>query len=209
MAGCLIAALAAAPAAALADSDPASDYLPTADVYLPYQPPMSKAVKADLLGVTQAAKRAGYPIKVAVIGSAVDLGGVPDLFNQPERYAPFLSREITFNGKAQPLLVVMPVGFGTFQVGPRGPAAIAKLKVGSGVDGLGRAAVEAVQKLAAAAGHPIHGFKPSSTSGSGGGGSSALIFGVPLALLVVGLAIASYRRVGRDEEEEEEQAPVS
>jgi hypothetical protein len=207
-AACLAAVtLAAAPATALGDADPASDFLPTQDVFVPYQPPISNAVKADLLGVTKAAKRAGYPIKVAVIATAVDLGGVPNLFNQPTRYAPYLGREISFNSKGQPLLVVMPVGFGTYQAGPRAASAVAKVKVGSGPDGLGRSAVEAVQKLAAAAGHPIRGFKPSSTSGSGGGGgATALIFGVPVALLVLGLAIVSYRRVGREEAEEEESA---
>src|SRR5256714_1609161 len=148
-------ALAAVPSTALADADPASDFLPTQDVFVPYQPPIANAVKADLLGVTKAAKRAGYPIKVAVIATAVDLGGVPNLFNQPTRYAPYLGREISFNSKGQPLLVVMPVGFGTYQAGPRAASAIAKVKVGSGPDGLGRSAVEAVQKLAAAAGHPI------------------------------------------------------
>lgn len=206
-AACLAAVtLAAAPATALADADPASDFLPTQDVFVPYQPPISNAVKADLLGVTKAAKRAGYPIKVAVIATAVDLGGVPNLFNQPTQYAPYLGREISFNSKGQPLLVVMPVGFGTYQAGPRAASAISSVKVGSGPDGLGRSAVEAVQKLAAAAGHPIRGFKPSSTGGSGGGGASALIFGVPVALLVLGLAIVSYRRVGREEAEEEEAA---
>src|SRR4051812_3964321 len=69
-----VVALGAVPSTALADSDPASDFLPTQDVFLPYQPPVSNAVKADLLGVTKAAKRAGYPIKVAVIATAVDLG---------------------------------------------------------------------------------------------------------------------------------------
>ena len=207
-AACLAAvALAAVPATAPADSDPASDFLPTQDVFLPYQPPVSGAVKADLLGVTKAAKRAGYPIKVAVIATAADLGGVPNLFNQPSQYAPYLGREISFNSKGQPLLVVMPVGFGTYQAGPKAASAIAKVTVGTGADGLARAAVEAVQKLAAANGHPIRGFKPSSSASSGGGGgSSALIFGVPVALLVLGLAIVSYRRVGRAEEEQEDEA---
>jgi hypothetical protein len=196
---CLVAgALASAPATAMADADPASDFLLTQDIFLPYRPAVSAALKADLLGVTKAAKKAGYPIKVAVIATAADLGGVPNLFNQPTRYAPFLGREISFNSKGRPLLVVMPVGFGTYGAGPRAESAIAKVKVGSGADGLARAGVEAVQKLAAASGHPIRGFKPSS-SGSGGGGN-ALVFGVPVALLVIALAIVSYRKAGREED---------
>jgi hypothetical protein len=195
-------ALAATPPTALADADPASDFLLTQDLFLPYQPPISSALKADLTGVTSAAKKSGYPLKIAIIATAADLGGVPDLFNQPNRYAPFLGREISFNSKGKPLLVVMPAGLATYQAGPRAASAIAKVKVGSGADGLARAAVEAAQKLAAADGHPIRGFKPSS-SGSGGGGSSALIFGVPVALLVLTLAIVSYRRAGREDDEDE------
>jgi hypothetical protein len=202
---CLVAvALAVTPTPALADADPASDFLLTQDLFLPYRPAISGALKADLNGVTRAGKRSGYPIKIAIIASPADLGGVPDLFNQPTRYAPFLGREISFNSKGKPLLVVMPAGLGTYQAGPRATAAIANVKVGEGADGLARAAVEAAQKLAAAAGHPIRGFKASS-SGSGGGGSSALIFGVPVALLVIALAIVSYRRAGREDGEDEDE----
>jgi hypothetical protein len=202
-AACLVAgALAIAPTAALGDSDPASDFLPTQDVFLPYRPPVSAKVKADLLGVTRAARRARYPVKVAVIATATDLGGVPDLFNQPARYAGYLGREISFNSKGTPLVVAMPAGLGTFQAGPKGGAAAAGIKVGEGSDGLGRAAVQAVLKVAAANGHPIRGFKPSATA-SGGGGSSGLIFAVPVALLVIALAVLSYRRAGGEEEEPE------
>ena len=202
-------ALVSAPAA-LADSDPASDFLPTQDVFLPYQPRVSSDLTNDLRGVTAAAKRAGYPIKVAIIATAADLGGVPNLFNKPEQYAPFLGREITFNAKAKPLLVVMPAGFGTYQAGPRAAAAIAKVKVESGADGMARAGVEAVQKLAKASGHPIRGFKPSASGSGGGGATTALIFGVPVLLLVLGLAVVSYRRAGREEDgdEAEEKAPA-
>ena len=197
------AALATAPAAS-GDADPASDFLPTQDVFLPYQPRVSDALARDLRGVTAAAKRAGYPIKIAIIAAPADLGGVPNFFNKPRQYAPFLGREISFNKKDQPLLVVMPNGLGTFQAGPRAEPAVADVKVeGDGSDGMARAAVEAVQKLARAAGHPIRGFKPSASSGGGGGGATtALIFGVPVALLVLALAFLSYRRAGSDEEEE-------
>jgi hypothetical protein len=194
------AACVAAPQAAHADSDPASDILPTQNVFLPYQPRVSANLKADLLGATTAAKKAGYPIKVAIIATAADLGGVPNLFNQPTRYAGFLGPEISFNKKAQPLLVVMPVGLGTFQAGPKATSAIAGIKVEDGADGLANAALEGISKLAAAAGHPIKGFKPQSSGG--GGSTSAVVFAIPLALLVLVLAVLSYRRAGREEEED-------
>jgi hypothetical protein len=189
---------AAAPTAALADSDPASDVLPTADVFLPYQPKFSAAQQADLNGVTAAAKKAGYPIKVATIASPIDLGGVPDLFNQPDRYAGYLGQEISFNNKQQPLLVVMPAGLGTFQAGTRAAAAVRGTKVETTADGLTSTTVKAVQKMAAAEGHPIRGFKPSSVSGSGGG-APAWIFAVPVALLVLLFAFLTYRRASDDE----------
>jgi len=38
------------------------------------------------------------------VGSATDLGGVPNLFGHPQAYATFLDSEISFN-RPQPLLV--------------------------------------------------------------------------------------------------------
>jgi hypothetical protein len=202
-----VAAVAAlAPPVALADSDPASDFLPTQNVFLPYQPAVPRPLAKDLQSITALAAKSGYKVKVAIIASPTDLGGVPELFDKPAQYASFLGREISFNGQ-QPLLVVMPSGLGTYATGPKSAGAIAGVKVGSGADGMARAAIEAVMKLAAAHGHPIRGFKPSAGSGSGGSGSgasSALIFGVPLGLLVLGLAIITYRRAGSAEEEETE-----
>lgn len=187
----------AGPQAAHADSDPASDILPTQNVFFPYQQKIAGKLKADLQGATAAAKKAGYPIKVAIIATPADLGGVPNLFNEPTRYAGFLGREISFNQKTQPLLVVMPAGIGTYQAGPKAGSAVSGIEVEDGADGLARAALEGVSKLAAAAGHPIKGFKPDD---SGGGSSSAVFFVIPVALLVLVLAVVSYRRAGREDE---------
>ena len=193
------AACVAAPATAHADADPASDILPTQNVFYPYQPRISEGLKADLRGATAAAKKAGYPIKVAIIATAADLGGVPQLFNKPTQYAGYLGREISFNQKSQPLLVVMPAGIGTFQAGPKASGAIADIEVEDGGDALARAALEGVSKLAAASGHPIKGYKPDDSGGS----SSAVFFVIPVVLLVLVLAVMSYRRAGREDEEPE------
>jgi hypothetical protein len=199
-AACVAGVAAVVPAAALADADPASDFLPSDDVYAPYDARVSDKVEADVRGVVKAAKKAGYPIKVAIIATRADLGGVPELFNRPSEYAVYLGREITFNKKAQPLLVAMPVGLGVYQAGPKSGAAIAGVKVdGESGDALGRASVEAVQKLAKAAGHPIRGFTPSAT-GNGGGGSSAALIAIPVVLLVIVFGVLSYRRLGDDED---------
>src|SRR3954453_3989674 len=112
--GILTAVLATAmlvPAPAAADGDPASDTLLGQNVFYPYQPKVSPAVAARLNAETAAAKRAGFPLKVALIASPLDLGVIPDLFGKPQKYADFLDQEISFQGK-QPLLVVMPAGYG-------------------------------------------------------------------------------------------------
>jgi hypothetical protein len=201
-----------APAVARADSDPASDILPTENVFFPYRPQMSEDLKADLRGVTAAAKKAGYPLKVAIIATAADLGGVPQLFNQPSRYAGYLGPEILFDKKTQPLLVVMPVGLGTYQVSPAASRAIAGIEVEEGADGLGRAALDAVQRMAKAEGHPIRGFKPQSGDDGGGGGGTAIVFAVPIVLLVIALAVLTYRRTDApedDEDDEDEPSPAA
>ena len=202
---CVLALL--APAVAHADSDPASDILPTQNVFFPYKPAMSEKLKADLRGVTDAAKKAGYPLKVAIIATEADLGGVPQLFNQPARYAGYLGPEIDFN-KRQPLLVVMPTGLGTYEVSPLANKAIAALKVEEGVDGMGRAALDAVQKMAKADGHPIRGFKPQSSGSSGSGATAAILIGIPVALLVIALAVLTYRRTDEPEDEDDEPDPA-
>ncbi len=113
-----LAALAGRPPDAHADADPPSDFLLSDPVYLPYPPTaVSPAPAAELIGVVKAARRAGLPLKVAVVASRADLGAVPQFFTRPRAYAPFLEREIAFN-EAVPLLVVTPSGLGTAALPP-------------------------------------------------------------------------------------------
>jgi hypothetical protein len=184
------------PPAALADGDPASDTLLAQNVFYPYQPAVSVSVTRVLDAETAAAAHAHFPIKVAIIGSAVDLGVVPQLFQQPQTYAEFLDQEISFQGR-QLLLVVMPSGYGVAGLGPAATRAAASLAkpVGSQTNELARAAIAAVPKLAAAAGHPIG--RSVIPSGSSGGGSTAVIL-VILALAAAGTAavLIALRRRG-------------
>src|SRR6185503_11585402 len=83
------------PSAALADGDPASDILLFSDVSLPYSAPVSEIQKARLLKVAAKAKRAGYPIKVAIISSSLDLGTDDRFTGHPSGYARFLSEELS------------------------------------------------------------------------------------------------------------------
>jgi hypothetical protein len=208
-------ALAVVSATALADVDPASDVLLLQDVYLPYKPKVCSGLSDNLRTLTKRTKDAGYPIKVAVIGSKQDLGGVPQLLNRPQDYARFLGNELGIYGgdvgrnytTNLHLLVVMPGGFGFFHSGAKTgetPPGLKGATVASGADnnGLARAAVDAIPKVARAAGHPIQAAKGGSVSCSGGGGSSVLIFAAPILVLVLAAgALAGLQKIrGRREE---------
>jgi hypothetical protein len=186
-----ITVLAGSTSPARGDSDPASDMLLGQDSFYPYQPPVSTGMTKALDQAVSEAKAAGLPIKVALIGSAIDLGGLPQLYGQPQKYSDFLAMEIAFNGPVK-LLVVMPQGFGLTNVGTTSSLA-ALPKPQPGPDGLARAAISAVEKLAADAGHPI---QPPEISAAGGGGglSPALTFGAPAALLIVVAALYGLTR---------------
>jgi hypothetical protein len=178
------------PAAAAADGDPASDVLLGENVFYPYSPPTSRALQTTLNAETAAAKKAGFPIKVAIIGSPVDLGVIPDLFGKPQEYATFLDQEISFHTK-QPLLVVMAAGYGSQGLNSAATSAVAKLPkpAGKTSDDLAKATITAVNKLAAASGHPVTGV-PGVSSSSGGGSSTTVILVVVLALAALGTAAA-------------------
>jgi hypothetical protein len=173
------------PAAGLADGDPASDTLLAENVFYPYSATVSPSLQRRLDAETTAAARARFPIKVAIIASPTDLGVITQLFLQPQTYAEFLEQEISYQQK-QLLLVVMPSGYGVQGLGPAATLAAASLAkpAGGQTDDLTRAAIAAVTKLAAAAGHPIG---PSVASASSGGGSTTLTL-VILALAAVGTA---------------------
>jgi hypothetical protein len=192
----VVASLALLPATARADGDPASDYLLTQDVYLPYAPGVPPDLGRTITDLLKDTRKAGFPLKVAIIAAPKDLGAVPQYFGRPEAYAPFLESEIAFNTK-KPLLTVMPAGYGVAAL-PKGAesalAGLAPPKSAQGED-LGRAAVTAIVKLSKAAGHPVPTPQIPKASGGGGGDTSPLlVFGVPVALLALGGALAALRR---------------
>jgi hypothetical protein len=210
-------ALLLSPAAAVADGDPASDILLIQDTFFPYQPPVSPNLAAAVNATVARAKAAGFPLKVAIVAAVTDLGAVPDLFGQPQRYADFLDREISYN-KPMKLLVVMPQGLGVANAGPAAALAGQTIPPGTGADRLARAAIPAIVALAVRAGHPITAAPIPAASGSGGGGTSPLLtFGAPLALvLLAGGLLALSRRgstpdgeLGDEEDEREGGDPAS
>ncbi len=181
-----------APAVAHADGDPASDVLLGQNVFYPYVPAVPQSLQNKLNGVTDAAKRAGFRIKVALINSPIDLGAIPELFGKPQEYADFLDREISFVSK-QPVLVVMPNGYGVQGVNPSAQRVLGSLAKPAGRGRfLAEAALVAVPKLAAAAGHPLSASTPGR---SGGGVSSRMLLLTVLiaAAVLVALLLALLR----------------
>jgi hypothetical protein len=188
----VLAALSSHSAPSWADGDPASDVLLAQDVFYPYEPKVSPGLEGALESTLRAASRAAsLHLKVAIIGAPNELGLVQRLFGHPQAYARFLEREIAFN-QPQPLLVVMPVGFGL--VAATGASALASVPIHAQQrsNGLTRSAILAVAALARYRGHPIPIPSPSSSS-SGGSPPALLVFGLPAALLALGALIAMRR----------------
>jgi hypothetical protein len=190
----LTAAVLMLPSLAAADGDPASDTLLGENVFYPYSPPVARAVKLALDRQTAAARRAGLPIKVALIADPTDLGAIPSLFGKPQAYAKFLDQEISFRG-AQPLLVVMAAGYGV--QGVTGPARLAvsglPKPAGKTSTDLARAAQTAVTKLVSASGHPVKQTKSAGGDGGSGGGTTVLLIVLVLAAIAVSTALVVLR----------------
>jgi hypothetical protein len=182
------------PDLAQGDGDPASDVLLAQNVFYPYQPKVSPTLEAGLEKTLNAAARAtGLHLKVAIIGTPEELGLVPSLFGHPQAYAQFLDSEISFN-RAQPLLVVMPDGFGVMPASDASALSGVPVYTQQRSDGLTRSAILAVLALARHHGHaiPAPAITPSSSKGSA---PALLVFGLPAALLVVaGLAVTRWGR---------------
>jgi len=168
-AGAVLLALAALalPGGAEANGDPASDVLLTAQVFLPFEAPISDSAATELKQTVAAANQKGYTIRVAVIAFTGDLGTAVSLWRRPQDYSKFLGSEIAFVYKNR-LLIAMPSGFGFYN--GRKPVAkelrvLARVKPGKTPTPLAESAAEAVRALAASAAVTVP--KPS------GGGSSA------------------------------------
>jgi hypothetical protein len=187
---------------ARADGDPASDVLLTEYVFYPYSPAVSSGLAGRLNGATAEARTAGYPIKVALIASTNDLGAAAVLFGRPQTYAQFLGSEIREVAPYQLLLVVMPTGYGVSTSSAAAQRAVAGLAKPQGTtsDDLARAAILAVPKLAAAAGHPLKSIPdlPVTSTSPGGSKPPAIAILVLGALLIAAaIVIVRARRGGR------------
>jgi hypothetical protein len=191
--GCVVAAMLvlgfALPGAARADADPASDYLYTTNVFLPLDTKVSPRLARELRAATLAAARAGKPIRVALIATPTDLGGVPSLFGKPTDYARFLDAELQFVYSGR-LLVVMPQGAALAAHGRlQADESVIQATVEPGGDGLARTAITLVRELSGRA--PGSGGSRSSGSASSSPGIPAWVWAVigVAAVCLVALAV--------------------
>ena len=169
------------------------------NVFYPFSPAVSAGLEKTLNAEAAAAGRAHFPIKVALIESPVDLGAIPSLFAKPQQYATFLDQEISFANTKDLLLVVMPSGYGVAGLTPPATSAAASLPkpADRGSDGLARAALAAIPKLAVAAGHPIGAISGTSgtSAGSGGGGATPIgVAALAVGAVVIAGAVTWFRR---------------
>jgi hypothetical protein len=199
----VLVAIAAHPAAAHADGDPASDVLITDDVFLPYQQPSADQV-AKLRRVITASRSAGRPVRVAVIHDARDLGAVTNLYGHPQEYANLLATELQnpveagARGHEEGLLIVMPAGFGTKNVPEKVQRMLrgVELPADASPDALVGAAGWGVQEVARAGGKPIRAEFDKPKGDEGGGGVVVTILIVFGLLAVVGALIFVRMRAG-------------
>jgi hypothetical protein len=125
---------------------------------------------------------------VAIIASPSDLGSVTELWRQPQLYSRFLDQELSLVYRGA-VLVVMPNGFGLDAPGgvtqPARAALAGLASPGSGAR-LGDASLRAIERVAAASGHPLPAPSAEQVPGSGSGEPvSWLVFVAGLAAIVV------------------------
>jgi hypothetical protein len=184
-----------APAVAQAHGDPASDYLLVRSIFLPFDAKVDQNAAGDLTDTIREAEKAGFRIKVAVIGSRYDLGTAFSLYNKAQKYAEFLGLELSLQYKHR-LLVVMPNGFGYSIDGRPDSKGIDVVKglPGPGTDATAQvnAATDAIRRLAAASGHTL---PPPGESGGGSETRDRLTIAAGVTALVALLAaMVFYRR---------------
>jgi hypothetical protein len=164
-------------------------------VFLPFDVKLPAAKQQELVSIVRDANKSGYTIRVALIGSAYDLGAVTSLWRKPRPYARFLGAELQFVYKHR-LLIVMPNGFGFNWPGhpsTKEYAVLSTVPIGAGAPGMLDSAVAAVQKLATASGAKVVRTPGASTTTKGKGfvHSRALI----VLAVVAGLALAVLLRL--------------
>jgi protein SCO1 len=180
-----------APELARADGDPASDVLLSQPAFVPADAGFSAQQASALNAFLHESAKAGFPVRVAIIPEAYDLGYVTQLWAKPRSYAEFLGVELSLVFKG-PLIVVMPNGFGVNWPGHATTSAYAALSgvtIKSAGAGLLAATRTAVRRAAGVAGVQLGSGANTSTASPRGTGSNA---GAAIILIALGaLAAAS------------------
>ncbi len=160
----MVAALLLTPAVAFADGDPASDVLASQALYVPGDGGFAPSQTAQLSDLLSEARRAGVPIRVAIIATRADLGSVTELWRQPQNYARFLAAELgqVYRGT---LVVAMPAGFGIASVG--GAPEAGQVGISTRPGPLLEATMSVVRAVTASDGHPVALPRATAVPGSG------------------------------------------
>ena len=193
--------LLASPHAVLADGDPASDYLISQSAFLPIDSNVGTAQAGALTRLLSQEQKAGFPIRVAVIATKVDLGADSVLYRRPQYYATFLGEEISYWYK-QELLVVMPNGYGIDHEGkvpPTDVATLSKLPKPNTTAGnaLVAATEHAVQALARAHGINLEPAQATAPAPVAPGETNPAWVIAILILVVIGTPLAAFFGVRR------------
>lgn len=151
---CALLVLAMAVPRAYADGDPASDVLASQRLFLPTDADVPIREQLQLSALLNESAQKGYPLRVAIIGSAVDLGSVTQLWRQPATYAHFLGGELSliYHGT---VLVVMPNGYGSDVTASGIRTATGEARLPLPGRQLGTAAIAAVEQFAKGADTPL------------------------------------------------------
>jgi hypothetical protein len=184
-------------AVARADGDPASDVLAEQPLFVPAGRGIPAGDQARLQAVVRAAAAHREPIRVALIANRTDLGAVTGLWRNPAGYASFLGRELSgiYHGT---LVVVMPNGYGVALLAP-GATRAQQLRAGASLEGAplpgsgaetAAAAITAVRRVAAAAGHPLPTVAGVALPASGGGDAVDAVALIALAAGALIIAVA-------------------
>jgi hypothetical protein len=168
--------------------------------------------------VLDAAAARGYPIKVALFANENDTGGEPEPFEQPQDYAKTIGQQLSeVRPLRAPVLIVTPDQYGLGGRQPRGTTlapvtdALARdLPLAKDATGnaLAEAAMVAVRRLSADAGHTLPQSIPPATNNLNGiladqsshdGADPWLIAAVAaVSVLLLVLLIVLYRRTLRE-----------
>jgi len=123
-------------------------------------------------------------VRTALIGTPRDLGAIPSLYRQPQRYADFLGQELVYYWKG-PTLIVMPNGYGIYQPGKalkEEKQVLAKLPPPNSTDAnvLAASAEKAIRALAQQRGITLPAAQAEEKSSSNNRDRVALVGGVIL-----------------------------